>query len=60
MQNKNNTKILLCPNCGTKLMHLMPDGQYLHCNKCEQSFKNDIGKVGQKCDSPYTDKNATY
>lgn len=52
MQNKNNIKALKCPNCGAKLMRLMPDGEYLHCNKCYKNFANDNGKVGKECSLP--------
>ena len=52
MQTKNNIKALICPNCGTKLMHLMPDGKYLYCNKCNRNFANNDGKVGKECSLP--------
>ena len=52
MQNKNNIKILICPNCGTRLMRLMPDGKYLSCNKCNKNFANDNSKVGKECSLP--------
>lgn len=49
-----------CPNCGTPLTFLMPDGQVLSCNKCNKYFKNNHGKVGEETSSPYTRNDVLY
>lgn len=59
MQDKK-INILLCPNCGTRLMYLMPSGRTLCCNKCDKCFVNDNGEVGKECDDPYTEDDVIY
>ena len=54
------TRILMCPSCGARLMFLMPDGRTLHCNQCNKCFRNDNGNVGEECGSPYTRKDVYY
>lgn len=50
----------ICPNCGERLMFLIPDGQFLSCNKCDKYFKNNDGRVGEETSSPYTINDALY
>lgn len=60
MTFKKKNIILTCPNCGDRLMKLMPDGTILHCNKCDKYFKNDNETVGEETISPYKDTNVLY
>lgn len=53
-------KILHCPNCGERLMRLMPDGLYLSCNKCNKCYNYDNGNVGTEIESPYNNEDAIY
>ena len=53
-------KILHCPNCGERLVRLMPDGLYLSCNKCNKYYIYDNGNVGIETKSPYNNENALY
>ena len=53
-------KILYCPNCGERLMRLMPDGLYLSCNKCNKCYNYDNGNVGTEIESPYNNEDAIY
>lgn len=57
---KTKREIPTCPICGGRLMFLMPSGTVLCCNKCDKCFKNDNGKAGKECDSPYKNPNALY
>ena len=51
-------KILHCPNCGERLVRLMPDGLYLSCNKCNKCYSYDNGSVGAEIESPYHNEDA--
>ena len=53
-------EILHCPNCGERLMRLMPDGLYLSCNNCNRCYNYDNGKVGTETESPYNNEDALY
>ena len=41
-------------------MYMEPDGNTLHCRKCNKYFKNNNGSVGDETTSPYTDPTALY
>lgn len=53
-------KILKCPICGENLMFMEPDGNTLHCRKCNKFFKNNNGAVGDETTDPYPDPTALY
>lgn len=53
-------KTLSCPNCGERLMRLMPDGVYLSCNKCNKYYNYDNGNVGVEIKSPYNNNDNVY
>ena len=53
-------KILHCPNCGERLVRLMPDGLYLSCNKCNKYYSYDNGNVGKETASPYNRNDVLY
>lgn len=57
---KKEKKIPVCPNCGEKLMFLMPDGQVLSCNKCNKYYKNNNGETGEETSSPYKRNDVLY
>ena len=58
VERANN--MLLCPNCGFKLIFLMPDGKNLHCTKCEKYYLNNDGSVGNETTSPYDKTDVLY
>ena len=58
--NPNYNENLLCPNCKQRLMILIPDGQYLHCNSCGKCYENQNGIVGKETSSPYTKDDVLY
>ncbi len=58
--NKYNIISTVCPNCGTALTFLMPDGTRLYCNKCNKYYLNDNGNVGEETTSPYTRDDVLY
>lgn len=57
---KKEKKIPACPNCGERLMFLMPDGQVLSCNKCNKYYKNNNGEAGEETSSPYNRNDVLY
>lgn len=57
---KKEKKIPVCPNCGERLMFLMPDGQVLSCNKCNKYYKNNNGEAGEETSSPYNRNDVLY
>lgn len=57
---KKTKDMLLCPNCGEKLTHLMPDRKYLFCDKCNKYYTYDNGTVGNETNSPYNKKDVLY
>ena len=57
---KEKRETPICPICGQSLSFMMSSGRILYCDKCEKYFKNDNGKVGEECKSPYTNPNALY
>lgn len=57
---KKEKKIPVCPNCGERLMFLMPDGQVLSCDKCNKYYKNNNGEIGDETSSPYTRNDVLY
>ena len=58
VEKYNNT--LVCPNCGQKLIFMMPDGKTLHCDKCNKYYTNNNGEVGNETSSPYTRNDVLY
>lgn len=57
---KKSVKVLKCPNCGEKLMFLMPDGKFLSCNNCDKCYINNNGNVGNETVLPDNGNEVLY